>query len=176
MEFTEFVRAYQDMVYSTAIRIVGNAQEAEDIAQEVFITAYRRFADLSENPGAGGWLRTTARNLGINHVTRYRRRFLFLGLDKSEDDVDRLFGTDEDDGVLARDTEALKKALLSLHATHRVPLVLHYYEGLDYDEIARMLKISLSKVKTDLFRGRKKLREILDRMEPSYEQEAVACA
>ncbi len=49
-DFTSFMRLYQDMVYSTAARVVGNAAQAEDIAQEVFIRAHARFDDLGRSP------------------------------------------------------------------------------------------------------------------------------
>src|SRR5258708_11770392 len=53
-EFTNFMRAYQDMVFSTAARLAGNDRQAEDIAQEVFLRAYEHFANLSTSPSAGG--------------------------------------------------------------------------------------------------------------------------
>ena len=65
--FNAFMRNYQDMVYSTAVRIVGQEADAEDIAQNVFLKACERFAKLAENPGAGGWLKVVATNLSLNH-------------------------------------------------------------------------------------------------------------
>ena len=55
-DFTTFMRDYQDMVFSTAARITGNATQAEDIAQEVFLKAFQHFDMLSASPTAGGWL------------------------------------------------------------------------------------------------------------------------
>ncbi len=69
------MRAYQDMVYSTAARLLGNDAQAEDIAQEVFVRAYTHFDALRSSPTGGGWLRTVATNLAINHLQRYRRRW-----------------------------------------------------------------------------------------------------
>jgi len=68
------MRAYQDMVFSTAARLVGDDRQAEDIAQEVFLKAYENFGQLSTSASAGGWLKTVARNLSLNHIYRYRRR------------------------------------------------------------------------------------------------------
>ena len=53
-DFTTFMRNYQDMVYSTAVRLLGNEAQAEDISQEVFLKAYERFDDLCTSPTAGG--------------------------------------------------------------------------------------------------------------------------
>ena len=76
--FTTFMRSYQDMVYTTAIRLLGNSAQAEDISQEVFVRAYEHFDDLRDGPGAGGWLKTVTTNLSINHLQRYRKRWSFF--------------------------------------------------------------------------------------------------
>ena len=69
------MRAYQDMVFSTAARLAGNDGQAEDIAQEVFLRAYEHFGDLRTSPTAGGWLKTVATNLALNYLSRYRKRW-----------------------------------------------------------------------------------------------------
>ena len=69
---------YQNMVFSTAMRLLANPTEAQDIAQEVFLRAYERFTELGQSPTAGGWLRTVATNLSLNHLTRYRARWSFF--------------------------------------------------------------------------------------------------
>ena len=82
-----FMRAYQDMVFSTAARLAGNDAQAEDIAQEVFIKAYENFAHLRESPTAGGWLKTVATNLSLNYLTRYRKRWRLFSEDERVPDV-----------------------------------------------------------------------------------------
>src|ERR1700735_3316356 len=82
-EFTTFMRAYQDMVFSTAARLAGNDAQAEDIAQEVFIKAYENFEHLRVSPAAGGWLKTVATNLSLNYLTRYRKRWRFFSEESS---------------------------------------------------------------------------------------------
>jgi DNA-directed RNA polymerase specialized sigma24 family protein len=77
-DFTTFMRNYQDMVYSTAVRLIGNETQAEDIAQEVFIKAHAHFDNLRTSPSAGGWLKTVATNLSINHIQRYKKRWSFF--------------------------------------------------------------------------------------------------
>ena len=73
--FTKFMRAYQDMVFTTAARLAGNDAQAQDISQEVFIKAYEHFDHLHGSETAGGWLKTVATNLSLNYLTRYRRRW-----------------------------------------------------------------------------------------------------
>ena len=82
------MRAYQDMVFSTAARLAGNDAQAEDIAQEVFVKAYEHFDHLRSSATAGGWLKTVATNLSLNYLTRYRKRWrLFSERAESVPDV-----------------------------------------------------------------------------------------
>ncbi|HAV64229.1 MAG TPA: hypothetical protein DCY13_17915 [Verrucomicrobiales bacterium] len=165
--FEAFMTAYQDMVFTTAMRLTGNSAEAEDISQEVFLKAYDRFAELSQSKTAGGWLKTVARNLSLNHLTRYRARWSFFSdLKRDDDDDDRAFDipaedTQSEDAELADKRALLEHALLKLPKAQRVPLVLYHFEELSYDEIAARLKLSLSKVKTDIHRGREALKKKL---------------
>ena len=61
-QFEAFVRRYQDMVFATAVRLLGNPAEAEDIAQTVFLRAFQRFDDIGASPSAAAWLKTVTRN------------------------------------------------------------------------------------------------------------------
>ena len=167
-QFETFMRNYQNMVFSTAMRLLANPSEAEDVTQEVFLRAYERFSDLSGSPTAGGWLKTVATNLSLNHLSRYRSRWnffseLFAG-DPDEDKPEMEFAGETDTGaeVEARDRrELVEQALQKLPTAQRVPLVLYHLEGLRYEEIAEKLGVSLGKVKTDIFRGREALRRKL---------------
>lgn len=167
-EFEAFMQNYQNMVYSTALRLVANHAEAEDVSQEVFLKAYERFAELRVSPTAPGWLKTVATNMSLNHLSRYRARWtffseLFAGRDDEEEREIELPGSGNLDEDLSRaDThEVVEQALQKLPPAQRVPLVLYHLEGLRYEEIAAKLKISLGKVKTDIHRGREALRRKL---------------
>src|ERR1041384_8325800 len=77
-QFEVFMRNYQNMVFSTALRLLANESEAQDVSQEVFLKAYERFADLRHSPTVGGWLKTVTTNLCLNHLSRYRARWRFF--------------------------------------------------------------------------------------------------
>ena len=77
-EFEEFMRAYQNMVFTVAMRLLGREADASDIAQEAFVKAYEHFDDLRNNPAAGGWLKRVCTNLALNHLSRYRARWRFF--------------------------------------------------------------------------------------------------
>src|ERR1700740_773066 len=88
-QFEAFMQKYQNMVFSTAMRLLANPTEAEDVAQEVFLKAYEHFASLSQSPTAGGWLKTVATNMCLNHLSRYRARWSFFSeLGGSSDEGD----------------------------------------------------------------------------------------
>jgi len=154
-EFETFVRNYQNMVFSVATRIVGNPIDAQDITQEVFIKAYERFDELKGSGTIGGWLKTVATNLSINHLNRYRARWRFFSEEETEVEIPT-FDPPTDDR-----RELLEVAIQKLPDAQRVPLVLFHFQDLSYDEIADKLGISLAKVKTDIHRGRDSLRKIL---------------
>jgi RNA polymerase sigma-70 factor, ECF subfamily len=163
------MRAYQDMVFSTAARLAGNDGQAQDIAQEVFLRAYEHFAHLRTSPTAGGWLKTVTTNLTLNYLSRYRRRWrLFSEL--------RPAGADEDspgpelgaqpDMLLANIGAEQRRVLIDgalrkLPEHQRLALVLYHFEELSYEEIAIKLRASLAKVKTDIRRARAALLPIL---------------
>ena len=66
------------MVYATAVRLLGNPAEAEDVAQTVFLKAFQRFDAIGSSPAAAGWLKTVTRNACLNHLSRYRARWRFF--------------------------------------------------------------------------------------------------
>ena len=159
---------YQNMVFSTAMRLLANPVEAQDVAQEVFLKAYERFGDLSQSPTVGGWLKTVATNMSLNHLTRYRSRWSFFselvrsGETEESDPIEFAApDTFEQDVEQADRHQLVEKALQRLPPAQRVPLVLFHLEGLSYEQIAAKLNVSLGKVKTDIFRAREALRKRL---------------
>lgn len=162
------MQRYQNMVFSTAMRLLANNAEAEDIAQEVFLKAYERFDQLRDSPTAGGWLRKVATNLSLNHLSRYRARWSFFSEMFSnkpdEDEIEVEFAAPdnlEQELADADRHQLVEQALQKLPPAQRVPLVLYHLEGLRYEEIAAQLNVSLGKVKTDIFRAREALRRKL---------------
>lgn len=169
--FAGFMRAYQDMVFSTAARLAGNDAQAEDISQEVFLKAYENFDHLRDSPSAGGWLKTVTTNLTLNYLSRYRRRWRFFSELRRPDDAE---DTEPEidvpvpdmllSGVDAGERRVLiERALHNLPDRQRVPLVLFHFEEMSYEEIATRLQVSLAKVKVDIFRARAAMAKILTR-------------
>lgn len=177
-DFTTFMRNYQDMVFTTAVRLVNNEAQAEDISQEVFLKAYEHFDSLQTSPTAGGWLKTVTTNLSLNHLTRYRNRWRFFSeLSRQdsageEDQPEVEFAAPENffGGLDADERRGWVDAALEKLPEHqRVPLVLFHFEDLPYEDIARKLGVSLAKVKTDILRARTALAQILARSGATHE-------
>lgn len=167
-QFEAFLLDHQNLVFSTAMRLLANPTEAEDVTQEVFLRAYERFGALRESPTAKGWLKTVATHLCLNHLSRYRSRWSFFSElvsrnpDETEQEMEFPAPDNTSEAAAASDRrELVEQALQNLPTPQRVPLVLYHLEGLQYDEIAAKLGVSLGKVKTDIFRGREALRRKL---------------
>jgi RNA polymerase sigma-70 factor (ECF subfamily) len=166
--FESFVVEHQDMVFGSAVRILGNRTEAQDIAQETFLRAYKHFESLRDEPAVRGWLKTVTRNLCLNHLTRYRSRWRFFSdwrksgsEDQDWDPVNSIPSPSADKSEAERSDERslLEELLNTLPDHHRIPLVLYHFDELSYEDIAESLKISIGKVKTDIHRARHALKK-----------------
>jgi RNA polymerase sigma-70 factor (ECF subfamily) len=168
--FEKFMLNYQNMVFTHAVRLLGNATDAADISQNVFLKAYEKFTDIAASPTVGGWLKTVTTNLCLNHLQRYRARWRFFSELENPDEEGTSFeaGLKNESASSAVDhdeRELLEEALRRLPDAQRLPLVLHHFENLNCDEIAAKLGVGVGKVKTDMHRGRLALRRKLLRDE-----------
>lgn len=165
--FEAFVREYQDMVFATAVRLLANPVEAEDIAQTVFLRAFERFDSISTSATVAGWLKTVATNLCLNHLARYRSRWQFFSeLERPEDDERyeaRLPAPESATDAVERAArqQHVEQSVQALPDHQRVPLVLFHFEDMTYKEIAAALGISVAKVRIDIHRGREALKRAM---------------
>jgi RNA polymerase sigma-70 factor (ECF subfamily) len=168
LRFEAFLLEFLDMVYATAVRLLANPTEAEDVAQTVFLKAFERFDQIGTSPTAAGWLKTVTTNACLNHLSRYRNRWRFFSeLDDAENEAVEHRLSDPQDlrtsGLQDPRTPngLLDLALRRLPPHQRVPIVLFHFDDLSYQEIADRLGVSIGKVKTDIHRGRETLRAAL---------------
>ncbi len=157
------------MVFGIAVRMLGDASEAEDVSQTVFLRAFERFDTLRASPAVAGWLRAVTTNLCLNHLRRVRRRLRPFsqgpGDGRDDDPVARALvaPASQLEELERRDRQArLERAMRQLPDRQRVPLVLFHFEQRSYREIAALLDVSLAKVKTDIHRGREALRCLME--------------
>lgn len=162
--FGALVEKYQGAIYSFALHFFRDTARAEDLAQDTFLRAYRFLHTYDPSRRFSTWLYTVARNLCIDRHRESVRR----------DQVDietvaprRLSGTSAGPSPLEaledrEDRERLVRAVAALPEKYRTPILLCYAEGLPYQEISEILGISLNNTKIRIFRGKKKILEILD--------------
>lgn len=163
--FEEILDKYQNMVYSTAFRLLFNKEEAEDITQEVFLKVYDNLYLLELGERFSGWLKKVTINLCLNYIERHKKRYLNFSQVKEDGDVEvKIDGEDIFESLEVKEGQyQIEKALAALPEGYRIPIVLCYLEEKSYAEIGELLKTPLSSVKINIFRGKEKLKEILRR-------------
>ncbi|HEY0679259.1 MAG TPA: RNA polymerase sigma factor [Chitinophagaceae bacterium] len=165
--FKEIVETWQDMVYNTAIGIVQQPEDAEDVAQEVFVQVFQSIEGFKGNSKFSTWLYRITISKAMDHERRKKRKKRFA-LIKS------LFGEDNDQvidipdfnhpGVLFERKEKaaiLFRAMKELPDNQRIAFVLNKVEGLSYQEICEVMETSLSAVESLLHRAKTNLRKLL---------------
>ena len=148
--FAEVVDAYGRLVLNLAFRMSRDRQEAEDLAQEVFLRVYRAFSRYDPDRPFTPWLRRVATNLLINLTSgvKRRNRRQTASLDSFKDAAGELPedpDAPEGPGGALRSERArrLNRAILDLKPEHRAIVALHYYEGRSYEQIAEDLSLPL---------------------------------
>jgi RNA polymerase sigma-70 factor, ECF subfamily len=170
--FDLLVRKYQHRVLKLVSRFVSDAAEAEDVAQEAFIKAYRALASFRGDSAFYTWLYRIAINTAKNALVSNRRRPVDFDLDLQDpeqyDRHARLKEGDTPEGVLLTEEirNVVEKAMEQLPEDLRTAIVLRELEGLSYEEIAEAMDCPVGTVRSRIFRAReaidKKLKPLLD--------------
>lgn len=166
--FAALVRAHQRMVYSLALRALGSAVEAEDLAQDVFVQLYRNLEHIQSSAHLAAWLRRATYHRVIDSLRRRRRApsvagpdevsaVEALGLRSDMEAFDAPAGLG--DPLLAR---RLARLLGTLAPVPRLVLLLRFQEDLDPSDIARELDLPLNTVKSHLKRSLERLRVLYE--------------
>ena len=163
--FRQLVLRHQNAVIGTVAKMLGNASEAEDIAQQVFLRIWKNAKRYRPDAKFTTYLFTITRNLVFNE-TRRKSRKKEVSSDEREENSNQLIEASPDrqpDAELlqAELQGAVDDAIASLPEAQRMAVVLRRYEQLSYEEIAVVLNLSVSAVKSLLFRARTSLREAL---------------
>ena len=153
--FSELVMRYKNLVYSVILRMVNDREEANDLAQDVFIKVYKNLDKYYPDYKFSTWVIRIA----TNHVIDYRRK------KKQEtvpiEDVEFSLSTAESpESVYIRkeSKKELKKIVGDLPDMYKIPIILFHEQGLSYQEISDIINEPLSKVKNRIFRGRRMLK------------------
>lgn len=162
------VRSHSRLVYGTCYRFTGEAEQARDLTQEVFLRVFRCLRTF--NPATGGfrtWLLRVTRNLLIDHYRQNRKHRVLDPLEQQEAVlVDRSSSAGRSDHALAsrEASELLGQALRQLSADLREAVILRDLQEMEYREIAEVLNIPEGTVKSRINRGRSELAKCLRAM------------
>lgn len=168
--FAELIRRHQRRVYAVAYRYTGRHEDALDVAQDVFIKAYRKIGQWRPTGSFQSWLTRLTVNQAIDHLRRTRRHReghgpLREGETAHEPAAPAVEETDRRAGRREIDAR-VREALAALSPAQRTAFVLRHYEGMALSEIAVVLECSVGSVKVHLFRAVRKLRVELQDMQP----------
>ena len=160
--FGELVHRYQDPVYGMVVRAVGGREDAQDIAQEVFLRVFRGLDGFKGESKFSTWLYRVTWNLCADWLRRNRRPDRRAAMVAESDSLpDRRVNLEE--GFLEEEQRGeVRRAMGKLDERYRGVVNLHYYQKLSYDQIAFVLDMPVKTVETRLYRARKMLRESLE--------------
>jgi len=171
--FELLVRKHKMTVFNTIYSIMGNIQEADDIAQEVFLKVYTKAGSFRGESSFSTWLYRIVVNSCLDELRKRKNRIISYETEFSQEEKlklkDVLASKEEDVSEELRRKELediIQKGMNSLPEKDRIILTLKEIEGLSYSEISQIMKISLGKVKIWLFRARQKLKEKLSFLYP----------
>ncbi len=158
--FGHLVQLYQTPVYNLACRILGDRMEAEDAAQETFLRAFRSLDRYDPDRPFRTWLLAIAAHHCVDRIRRRRPALSLEAVSLSEE-------RDGPEAALLRleVRERIQRLLLILSPTDRALVTLRYWYDSSYEEIAEMLGLSVSAVKSRLHRARRALAQALEEAE-----------
>lgn len=166
--YDELVRRYQERIYATVYHMTSNHEDANDLAQETFIKAYRALKTFKGDSSFYTWVYRIAVNKTINFLKQRKNR-----IHMSLNDVDHNAENDPDlvalvsektprrDLNLAELQDKLNAAMLKLSEHHRMVVTLHDIQGLSHEEIANIMDCNVGTVRSRLFYARQQLQAYL---------------
>jgi RNA polymerase sigma factor (sigma-70 family) len=163
--FSYLVDKHKDKAFNLAFRICGNREEAEEVAQDAFLKAYRSLKDFRKKSSFTTWLYRIVYNTAISLVRTRKNRVLSVE-EFPADAVDFLgFSTTEEEAVDDYRNSLINFALQKISEEERGLVTLYYYNELDTEELSKITGISRSNIKVRLFRARQKMVEIIRKVE-----------
>jgi RNA polymerase sigma factor (sigma-70 family) len=164
LSYKELYQRYATAMFNTCLRVLNNVTEAEDVLQESFIEAFKNLSSFEYRSSFGGWLKQICINRSINELKK--RKINWVEIEKTD-----TYNQPEETVIDENDTrlkvESVKKAIMELPDGYRTVLNLYLLEGYDHEEIAEILNVAESTVRSQYMRGKQKLVQLLN---AAYEQ------
>lgn len=162
----EVYNRYYKAMYNTALRIVKNNFEAEDIMQDSFLTAFTKLKTLKEATTFGSWLKRIVINNSIYHYKK-NTKYNDVPLDDVIYKVEDHSGIEENYEYSNLKAQQVLDIMKSLKDNYQVSLTLHLIEGYDYEEISEIMNISQANCRTMISRAKSSLRQKLELIAPN---------
>lgn len=163
--FEQLVLMYQKKVYSMALRMTGNPEDAQDLAQEAFLRVYRSLPGFKGEAKFSTWLYRIVSNLCIDFGRRKKSVISIYTQDESGEERELVIEDEsyspEKEYDKAETAEIINRAVMMLSEQHREIFLMRELYGLSYSEIAKATGLEDGTVKSRIFRAREKLRDIL---------------
>ena len=163
--YTYIIDKHKDKAYNLAYRICGNREDAEEIAQDGFLKAFKSLKSFKMQSSFATWLYRIVYNTAISLVRTKKKGVLSLE-DFPADAIDFLrYGTSKEEAENDFRNSLVNFALQKINIEERGLISLYYYDEMSTEEIAAVTGISRSNIKVKLFRARQKMIEIIEKVE-----------
>ena len=174
--YSVLVDRYKDMVFSLALKMLRNREEAEEVAQDAFIKAYKKLNKFKGDSKFSTWIYKVAYNTSLDRIKKNKRKYSEVAIDEYTEHQVKTIDNALDNMVENERKKTIEDCLNLLPSEDGFLLTLYYFEEQSLDEIAKVVSLTANNVKVKLFRSRKKLASILkERLEPEiiehYERE-----
>jgi RNA polymerase sigma factor (sigma-70 family) len=155
----EIYKLYNKAMFNTALRITGEQQDAEDVLQEAFVSAFQNLESYRADAAFGAWLKRIVINKALNLVQKSKKDLMMV----SESEAETEFEEPVRESEPAYSVDTIKKAMNELPTGFRTVLSLYLFEGYDHKEISQIMNITESTSKSQYKRAKDKLKLILNK-------------
>lgn len=178
--FEELIESYQKKIYNLSYRIIGNYDDAADMAQEVLIRIFRSIASFKGQSSFSTWIYRITTNVCLDEIRRKKNKKI-ISLDEEirmeDGEIKRQIMSDDLQPDAVAEQEELRSivsnAINSLPDDHRLVITLRDIQGLSYDEISTVLDCPIGTVKSRISRARLALKKLLSTRRELFDEEYV---
>ncbi len=161
--FSNLVDGYKDLVFTLAIRMLGNREEAEEVSQDVFIKVYKSLPNFKGDSKVSTWVYRIAYNTCLDRIKKIKKKRMHTDLNH----IDQIAYADLDTAyhkmVMAERSEMIERCLSKLSAEDAGVLTLFYLEEKNLQEMEETTNIPVNTLKVRLFRARKRLASVMEK-------------
>jgi len=161
--FSNLVDGYKDLVFTLAIRMLGNREEAEEVSQDVFIKVYKSLPNFKGDSKVSTWVYRIAYNTCLDRINKNKKKRMHTDLNH----IDQIAYADLDTAyhkmVMAERSEMIERCLSKLSAEDAGVLTLFYLEEKNLQEMEETTNIPVNTLKVRLFRARKRLASVMEK-------------